>query len=420
LNPWREGPIKVKRTHCDLWSFLAQNGKVLDANPMATPVLPPKAGPWQRARASDVGRVLAMWVGIRTAIWLWMLGTAWLSGVDAGRRVNDPVGWVVDRLIKWDSDYFVGIAQHGYNSTGATCCDQAFFPGYPLTIRALTPLFGDARIAALALPLVAGAVAAMLLWRITVDEFGSSAGRHAVALLALAPYGIFLSLAYSESLFLAFALAAWYSARHQHWWWAGVAASAAALVRVNGVFVAVGLGVMWLTSLRRDRDTPRSAVLALLLPFASAGAYLWYVQSRNWPSWTQAQSSAWDRRVGWPWDGFAWSWRWLTAQPSVDLRIAGLVEPLLVLAGAALVVLLARRRRWDEFVYVALSVGVLLFSNRFLSSPRLSVLWFPAFVLGGSWLARNGHRRWSIWVYAVSILGLAVTSLAFAAHMWVS
>jgi hypothetical protein len=54
-------------------------------------------------------------------------------------------------------------------------------------IRALTPLFGDARIAALAIPIVAGAAAAMLLWRITVDEFGTAAGRHAVALLAPTP-----------------------------------------------------------------------------------------------------------------------------------------------------------------------------------------------------------------------------------------
>jgi len=60
-----------------------------------------------------------------------MLGTAWVSGVDASRRVSDPVAWVIDRLVKWDSDYFISIAQRGYNPTGSTCCDQAFFPGYP-------------------------------------------------------------------------------------------------------------------------------------------------------------------------------------------------------------------------------------------------------------------------------------------------
>ena len=97
-----------------------------------------------------------------------------------------------------------------------------------------------------------------------------------------------------------------------------------------------------------------------------------------------------------------------------------MVEPLVVLAGMALVVVLARRRRWAEFIYVGLSVGVLLFSNRFLSSPRLSVLWFPAFVLGGAWLAGTGHRLWARWVYSASIVGLAYTSLVFAAHLWVS
>jgi hypothetical protein len=361
-----------------------------------------------------------MWIGIRTVVLLWMLGSAWLSGVDAGRRVSDPVTWVLDRLIAWDSIHFVSIAQHGYNPTGATCCDQAFFPGFPLVVRALSPLFGDARIAALAIPAVAGAVAVLLLWRITVDEFGTTAGWHAVALLALTPYGVFLSLAYSESLFLALALAAWYAARRQRWWWAAVAVSAAALVRVNGVFVAVALAVMWVGARRRDSDTPRSAGLALALPFVSAGAYLWYLRSQSWPSWTQAQGTApWDRRVGWPWEGFAWSWRWMTAESSVDLRVAGVSELLVVLAGVALLALLAQRRRWAEFVYVGLSVGVLLFSNRFLSSPRLSVLWFPAFVLGGAWLARTGHQ-WGRWVYAASIVGLAYTSLVFTTHLWVS
>jgi hypothetical protein len=387
---------------------------------VTTQVVAPDRGRWQRMRCSGVGRVLTMWIGIRTGIWLWMLGTAWLSGVDAGKRTSEPIVWIFDRLVVWDSTYFISIAQHGYNASGASCCEQAFFPGYPLMIRALAPLFGDTRIAAFMIPIVAGAVAAILLWRITVDEFGSSAGLHAVALLALTPYGVFLSLAYSESLFLALALTAWYCARHERWWWAGAAASAAALVRVNGVFVAIALGVMWLDARRRGGTSPRLGALALVLPFGSAGAYLWYLQSRSWPSWTQAQSSAWDRHVGWPWQGFAWSWRWLTAQPLIDVRIAGLVEPLVVLAGVALVVLLARRRRWAEFIYVGLSVGVLVFSNRFLSSPRLSVLWFPAFVLGGAWLARNSHRLWGKWLYGASVVGLAVTSLAFTAHQWVS
>lgn len=369
---------------------------------------------------NGAGRILAMWITFRTALWVWMLGTAWLSGVDPGRRAADPAGWVLDRLIVWDSAHFVSIAQHGYNFSGTTCCDQAFFPGYPLSIRSLTPLFGDPRVAALAIPIVAGAVAAMLLWRLTVDEFGTSAGRHAVVLLALTPYGVFLSLAYSESLFLALTLAAWLAARQGRWWWAGVATSAAALVRVNGLFVAVALAVMWCAARKRDRASPLSSALALILPFASAGGYLWYVQSRSWPSWTQAQASAWDRHVGWPWEGFAWSWRWLTAQPLADLRIAGGVEPLVVIAGVGLVALLARRRRWAEFVYVGLSVSVLLFSNRFLSSPRLSVLWFPALVLGGAWLAQDAHTTWGRFVYAASIAGLACTSLFFAAHQWVS
>lgn len=387
---------------------------------VTTQVVAPKAGRWQLMRASDAGRVLAMWIGIRAGIWLWMLGIAWFSGVEAGRRASDPIQWIVDRLVFWDSTYFISIAQHGYNSTGATCCEQAFFPGYPLTIRALTPLFGDARIAALAISALAGAATAMLLWRITVEEFGNVAGRHAVALLALAPYGVFLSLAYSDSLFFSLLLASWYAARHRRWWWAGVAASAAAFVRVNGVFIAVALAVMWFAVHRREGNTRRSSALAFLLPLGSAGAYLGYVQSRSWPSWTEAESRGWIRQTGWPWEGIAQSWHAVTAQKAIDQRIGGMAELLVIVAGVALVLVLARHRRWAEFVYVGLSVGVLLFSNRFLGIPRYSILWFPAFVLGGAWLARNSRRPWVRWVYAVNIGGLALTSLGFVAHQWVS
>jgi len=250
-----------------------------------------------------------------------------------------------------------------------------------LAIRALTPLFGDARIAALAVPVLAGAVAAMPLWRITVNEFGTAAGWHAVMLLALAPYGLFLSLAYSESLFLALSLAAWYAASHQRWWWAGVAASGAALVRVNGVFIAIALAVMWVSSRRADRPSPVVGAARALHAFCIGGAYFWYVQSRSWPSWTKAEKLGWDRHGGWPWDGIAYNWRWIAGQPLLDLRVASAIDPLVLLAGAAFVVLLARRRRWAEFVYVGLSVGVVLFSNRFNGSPRYSVVLFPAFAL---------------------------------------
>jgi len=135
----------------------------MTANVTALPA-PPTAGQGRRALSSDFGRVLAMWVAIRTAMLLWMIGTAWLSGVDPGRRLSDPLAWVLGRLVAWDSIHFIGIAQHGYNSTAATCCEQAFFPGYPLSIRVLTPLFGDARIAALFIPVVAGRCSSHWPW----------------------------------------------------------------------------------------------------------------------------------------------------------------------------------------------------------------------------------------------------------------
>src|SRR6476646_2403739 len=45
--------------------------------------------------------------------------------------------WWVDRFNFWDSYHLVRIAEQGYFAPGRSCCDQAWFPGYPMLMRGL-------------------------------------------------------------------------------------------------------------------------------------------------------------------------------------------------------------------------------------------------------------------------------------------
>ena len=203
---------------------------------------------------------------------------------------------MLDRFTYWDSFHFTRIAERGYLPPGLPCCDQAFFPGYPLAIRVLSPLTGgNAMLAGILISLAASTVAAVMLWQLAIAQgLGPRVAATAVVLLGVAPYGIFLAAVYSEALFLAVTVAAWWAAVTRRWWLAGALAAAATAVRVNGMFLVAALAVMYLVQLREDRRRrPRADLLALALPFAVLAAYFGYLRARTgaWNAWQAAQDA---------------------------------------------------------------------------------------------------------------------------------
>ncbi len=131
------------------------------------------------------------------------------------------VGWhnVVTASERQDAARFLGIATAGYGRDDASA---AFFPGYPLAIRAVTllPFIGPLG-AALLVSNLSFAVALLLLYGLTRLEFGStSMARRSVMFLAVFPTAIFFLAPYSESLFLALSLWSFWAARRDRWGWA--------------------------------------------------------------------------------------------------------------------------------------------------------------------------------------------------------
>jgi integral membrane sensor domain MASE1 len=65
-------------------------------------------------------------------------------------------------------------------------------------------------------------------------------------------------------------------------------------------------------------------------------------------------------------------------------------------------------------------VAVLVCSTMLTSAPRYALTWFPAYVLLAQLVVRPRWRWPTIALAAVCLPLLAVLSLAFAAHQWVS
>ena len=107
-----------------------------------------------------------------------------------------------------------------------------------------------------------------------------------------------------KGVFLAFALAAWLAGRRDRWWLAGLMTAGAAIVRINGLFLAAGLAVMFVLAARAaGRRIIRADALALTLPvLATAGYFGWMrATTGRWTTWFEVQERGWARTTTWPW-----------------------------------------------------------------------------------------------------------------------
>lgn len=377
-------------------------------------------------RWAGVRQPLLIWWASRAGLFLAVVGISYVLALPPGGRIHGPGSWLLERFVWWDSFHFLRIVERGYLPPELPCCDQAFFPGYPLLTAALRPLAGgNAVLSGLLVTQVAASVAVVLLARLATRSAGGDArvGRNAVILLAVTPFGLFLSSVYSEALFLALSLGAWLAADRRRWWWAGLLAGAAAAVRINGLFLAAALAVMYLGQLRADRRwRPRPDVVALAVPAVVVAAYFSYLYLRtgSWTNWQQAQVSAWHREIDWPWRGLRLGWESWRTSPSHDLVLTRAADLVTAVAGLLLTALLLVRRRWSEAVLIGLNVAVLVCSTTLQSTPRYALLWFPAYLMAARLSVRPGGR----WVLPVALtVGpamLVVASVTFSTHLWLA
>ncbi|MEW2412508.1 hypothetical protein AB0953_02085 [Streptomyces sp. NPDC046866] len=183
----------------------------------------------------------------------------------------------------WDSVWYLAVARHGYGRTqiwpvtGLVQSDYAFFPLYPVLVR----LAGGGEWGALAVAWTAAAVAAVGVYRVGELVAGRRVGVLLVALWAVVPHAVVLSLAYTEPLLVA--LAAWslYALLRGRWMWAAGLAVAAGLTRPTGIAVAAAVSATALHAVLVRRSRAPAVWAAGLLAPAGWLAYVAAVGARR-------------------------------------------------------------------------------------------------------------------------------------------
>src|SRR2546422_1100683 len=192
-------------------------------------------------------------------IYLWSRAAIWIAAIfaffffepnrhpNAGRwdtpRLHD-LGYLTDIWARWDSDFFLRIAQNGYDGASA-----AFHPLYPALIAGLGRVFfGHYILAGLVISLLCCLGSFVLLHHLASKHLDADGARRAVLYLAVFPMALFLQAVYSESVYLLLVLAAFLLAERGRWLGAGAATGLALLTPPFGVALPPSLSMRALLS----------------------------------------------------------------------------------------------------------------------------------------------------------------------------
>ncbi|HET6858493.1 MAG TPA: mannosyltransferase family protein [Streptomyces sp.] len=391
----------------------------------------PRPGREATGRRRSTGRLpVSLAPGDREVLWLYLFTRAGIWTVAHCTRwlfPDNPKSRHAPSLLspweQWDWWHFLHIAQSGYfpegNGPWTDGWDnrEAFFPGFPLLLRAVHTVIPHWTAAGLLISFAAGAVAVVALARIARLHLPEkAAGQRAVLFLLLSPFAVFLSAGYTEALFLAFALPAWLAAQRRNWPLAATLATLATTVRISGLFLAAALAVHFVATAATRHDWRPAPWIAL--PALPAVLYSWYLHANtgDWMAWKHAQERGWYRSFHAPWE--AWQHTWRAAfehTQSTGYALMCQAELLAMVGGVVLLGVLLKLRRWPEAVYIGLSLWALGTSYWYTSVPRGTLLWWPLWTLLATWSLRRAWLK-SAYLYVVAPLSTVVAAAFLSGH----
>ncbi|MGO1055585.1 hypothetical protein [Crossiella sp. CA198] len=356
---------------------------------------------WEHSRLIRLLAPAVLYLAIRE---IGLLVVQWMAGRN---RIS-----VTGALTAWDGQWYLSISASGYDKVPFSLVDAfgrrseetplAFFPGYPMLVRAAGELPGVSLVAAaFAVNVIAGLVCAYGLVRLGARIGGSwRCGMVLLVLFAASPMSVVLSMTYSEALFSALAVWTLLWLVDREWLLAALGCATAGLVRPTSAALVAAVMLAALVAVIRRRDGWRPWVTLALAPAGLLG-YLTWVGARTgrWDGWLALQARGWDSQFDGGLATLRFSLDVLSSARSV-LEVATVWILLLTLVLFALG--LHQRLPWPLMVYSAgvmfLSIGSngLMNSKARLLVPAVALL-IPAAVL----LAR---RRPGTMVVALGLL----------------
>lgn len=323
-------------------------------------------------------------------------------------------GVVANNMAHWDGRWYLYIAETGYDVKSA-----AFFPLYPAMIRLLKGLAVDPLIGGLLISNLSLFVICFMFYRLVSLDYDEQVSTRALWYLVLFPTSFYFSVLYSESLFLALVLLAFYAARTKRWFWAGVFGMTAGLTRNLGVLLLIPLVYEYLADIKFQLRQVKPDILWLgLVPVGPAVfmAYLWRVLG-NPLAFLDAQKF-WHRTFAFPWQSFYRACDNVVKGVQPGRNFLDLIFTVIVVL---LIILAVRKTRFSYLLYMLIGAALPLTSSAphagLYSMPRLILVLFPMYIVMAD---RVKNRTLISFIYVLFTGTLIYFSVIFSYSCWVA
>jgi len=311
---------------------------------------------------------------------------------------------------RWDSFWYLDIAQNGYSFKGVEKLSNiVFFPLYPFLIRTLSFLTGgNSVLAGWILSLIFLFLALLYLFKL-VKEFHPEINPYfPVIFLLIFPTAFFLNAIYTESLFLFLSLATFYYGLKKKFQWAGVFGFFAALTRITGILLFIPL--IWEYFKSHNFSLARALNLKLLplflIPAGTLSFFLYhYFRFGDFFLFFKVQYW-WGRMFRLNQDHFL-----LFSNPAI---VNFIIDIFFVIFALAIIYFVFKNLRPSYGLYMLATMAIILSTGTLMSIGRYILILFPIYILGAS--IKNQYLQ-QAWIF-LSILLLAMYTILFVNNYW--
>jgi Gpi18-like mannosyltransferase len=322
---------------------------------------------------------------------------------------------LIDASLRWDAGWYIDIARDGYEWTGAGEESVAFFPLFPILLKAILLIIPDSMLylSAVLLNHAIFFVALLPVWLYAYRFGGRPVAQRTLLLLCLFPTAFFFNAVYTESLFLLLSAIALLALHKSHYLIAGTVGFLTSLTRPTGVL----LGLPFLIQLWRNRtdDWKQSVVNGWPIVLVPAGlaaymGYLWYAFGR--PLGFLEVQEAWGHVQMLPTTAIIESFRYLIETEVRDVfYVMGAVNTFLTVWALVMAFVIIRSDSLGSsfaFAAVLMPLAAGVESMPVVSMARYVLILFPLFIPMAIWA-----RNWSI--QALIIAAFLPTHIMLAA-----
>ncbi len=311
---------------------------------------------------------------------------------------------------KWDSFWYLDIAENGYSFKGVEKLSNiVFFPLYPFLIKAFSFVAaGNLVLSGWILSSFFLLLALIYFFKL-VKEFHSDIDPYLpIFILLIFPTAFFLNTIYTESLFLFLSLATFYYGFKKEFLKAGVFGILASLTRVTGILLFIPLAWEYLKDYNFNPFYlfKKKILPIFLIPIGTFSFFLFhYLRFGDFLLFLKVESW-WGRSFKLNKDHFI-----LVENPAI---VNFSIDFFLIIFALVVAYFVFRKLRVSYGLYMLATIGIALSSGTFMSIGRYILTLFPMYILIAS--IKNEYLQ-KAWIF-LSILLLSMNIILFVNNYW--